>query len=218
MTHNQMTVLCADMKMDFQSKTAIVASALLYSGDDVDKLRHVHNCALQNSQLLHHDDVALAAVTSNGMSIASLPPKQRGRYEIICAAVTNSGGALAECLSEWDDLADGEQRAVLLLALASYPQAMLADVRHRNSEAFMHNAVRVCPAALQFAPEALRGHRSLVMRAVQKDGTALQYAADSCRRDPILVDAAVKENSQALEHSGEVDDKFSGRAFEYQTK
>ena len=74
-------------------------------------------------------------------------------------------------------------------------------------------AVKQDGYALQFASEALRADRGVVLAAVRQDGFAL-HASKVLRGDPEVVLAAVKENGRALRHASEAlrADRFLARA------
>lgn len=70
------------------------------------------------------------------------------------------------------------------------PQVPLTVVRATVSD----------PLQLEFASEAAREDRALVLEAVRRDGLALQFAARELRCDMELALAAVQQNPRALTH------------------
>lgn len=56
---------------------------------------------------------------------------------------------------------------------------------------------------LQYASEALKGDRDVVMEAVKYDGCSLQYASEELRGDKDVVMEAAKNDWEALQYASE---------------
>jgi hypothetical protein len=54
--------------------------------------------------------------------------------------------------------------------------------------------------ALEYADDALKANRELVLEAIKNNGTALQYADDTLKADREVVIEAVKNNGYAFEY------------------
>ena len=73
----------------------------------------------------------------------------------------------------------------------------------RNDKDIVMNAVRRNGCALKYAGETARNDKDIVMTAVKRDWRVLKYAGEEVRNDKEIVMEAVRQNGYALEYAGE---------------
>ena len=157
-------------------------------------------------------DRLLQAVAENGSLLEFVSANFKGDREIVFAAVWQDGLALRYAAHELRKDRDmvmaamhGDECWEILEASALWGLASAESGFHTDRE-LVRAAVTESPFALQFADDALRADREIVLAAVRNDDSdeahALQFADDELRSDREIVLAAVRKNPTAIAHIG----------------
>lgn len=155
---------------------------------------------IPKNYLLSNIDVCMAAVTSYGPSIESLPEEVQSNKEIQLAAVTNEGFALANIPKE-------DVNPTLCMVAVKQNGKVLRVVPFRFRLYYADiclEAVKQNEEAMKHVPSELHDHNivkyNLVcMEAVSKKGEVLRFIPIEYRTVPICV-AAVKQYQPAIIH------------------
>jgi hypothetical protein len=155
--------------------------------------------ALQHASIeLRADrEVVVAAVTNIGHALEHAAEEWRGDCDVVWQAICRSPMALAHVSSELQDnqnlvmMAVSKNGAALQFA-SSRLRAMsdVAQIAVRRSVTAQSRASEVA-VALQHSDVSLRGNKSLVLAAVERDGLSLRFACPELQKDPEVVQAAV---------------------------
>ena len=157
-------------------------------------------------------DRLLQAVAENGSLLEFVSANFKGDREIVFAAVWQDGLALRYAAHELRKDRDmvmaamhGDECWEILEASALWGLASAESGFHTDRE-LVRAAVTESPFALQFADDALRADREIVLAAVRNDDSdeahALQFADDELRSDREIVLEAVRKNPTAIAHIG----------------
>jgi hypothetical protein len=155
-------------------------------------------------------DRLLQAVAENGSLLEFVSANFKADREIVFAAVWQDGLALRYAALELRKDRDmvmaamhGDECWEILEASAQWGLASAQSGFHTDRE-LVRAAVLESPFALQFADDALRADREIVLAAVRNDDSdeahALQFADDELRSDREIVLAAVRKNPTAIAH------------------
>ncbi len=116
-------------------------------------------------------EVALAAVSSSGMSLSQMPGFADDG-DVVEAAIASNAGALC-----------------------------YAGERFRSDVAFASRALQSCGSALEYVSPMLKGNPAVVMAALSNDGLALEHASEDMRSDAAVVVAAITQNGSAISYA-----------------
>tara|TARA_B100000795_G_scaffold20659_1_gene13790 strand:- start:115 stop:948 length:834 start_codon:yes stop_codon:yes gene_type:complete len=155
-------------------------------------------------------DRLLQAVAENGSLLEFVSADFKADREIVFAAVWQDGLALRYAAHELRKDRDmvmaamhGDDCWEILEASVQWGLASAQSGFHTDRE-LVRAAVIESPFALQFADDALRADREIVLAAVRNDDSdeahALQFADDELCSDREIVLAAVRKNPTAIAH------------------
>ena len=155
--------------------------------------------ALQHASIeLRADrEVVVAAVSNNGHALEHAAKELCGDWDVVWQAIRRSPMALAHVALELQDDRDLVMFAVskngAALQFASPRLRAMSDVAQiavrRNVAA--QSRVSEVAVALQHSHVSLRGDKSLVLAAVERDELSLRFACPELQLDPDVVQAAV---------------------------
>lgn len=145
-------------------------------------------------QMRFCEDVALKAVSKDGLALGYFSEDLRANFKIVLVAVKSNGLALQHASSPLQaDL------KVVSTACARCAQALnYADPSMRNKPDLFSHIVKRNGCTLEFASVEIRGDPKLVSLAVKRDAVALTHAADSLQNNSQFVLGLLGTNGRAL--------------------
>ncbi|HCC0888482.1 TPA: DUF4116 domain-containing protein [Salmonella enterica] len=161
----------------------------------LEKINASYNALIHCSDDLKNDvEIALAAVSQEGVALKYVSDELKKNRDIVLAAVKTTGSALEFSDEEFK----GDKEVVLTAARYSCDALDFASQALKNDRGFLFAAVQQSSTALMFFPDKFTDDEELVKIAVKKNGQMLHFASDRLKDDKDLVQAAVQNDYKAL--------------------
>eukprot|EP00759_Apiculatamorpha_spiralis_P029870 PhF_6_TR31821/c0_g1_i1/m.47017 len=180
--------------------------------------------AFASEEICRHKEVALTAVSQNGLALEYFPTLNDDEM-VVTAAVRQNGLALtyassnivfnneriaslalshAAIQSDIEGLVKILSKNGMLLSYLPFQESSGSTSFFRRSSPGKHlfAAVRQNGMALQFLTSEFRKDKELVKAAVESSGLALQFADSTLRSDKQIVSMACNQNGFALQYAG----------------
>lgn len=145
-------------------------------------------------QMRFCEDVALHAVSKDGLALCYFSEDLRANFKVVLAAVKSNGLALQHASSSLQT-----NLKVVSAACARCAKALnYADPSMRNKSDLFSQIVNRNGCTLEFASDEIRADPKLVFLAVKRDAVALTHAADSLQNNSPFVIGLLRTNGRAL--------------------
>jgi hypothetical protein len=145
-------------------------------------------------------DVALKAVSLNGMALQFCPPELQNSPAVVRAALEQTSFAMRYASDE----VKASRDVIMAAVSASGKMLVHAHPSLREDEEVVLAAVKQDGMALGYASEELRARSELVRVAVAGNGGALRYASSQIRANRELVLLAIEQDAKAVQYASTV--------------
>ena len=144
-------------------------------------------------------EVALEAVSVNGMLLEWFDDKIKDDYEIVKKAVEQNGKALQFASEYWRNSIKIARVAVA----ETWESLQYASEKMKNNRSLVLKAIDIDSRAFQYASEELKNDKDIVLEAVKGCGWLLQYASPDMKKDIDVCIEAVRQNPKSIEYVNE---------------
>lgn len=148
-----------------------------------------------SQQLRGDKQVVLEAVSRNGLSLRHATPAIRFDRGVVLAAIRECPMALEHA---HDSLRHEHDIILTAVRLSVRAVECIADEMKRNTD-FACDVVSAFPAALLYLPIQITGSRSIIRKALRRNGDVLRFAI-GWHRDPEMALTAIQQAPQAVHH------------------
>jgi uncharacterized membrane protein YqjE len=140
-------------------------------------------------------EVALAAVTNEGMTLKFASPELKSDKEVVLASVKQNGSAL-----EFASLELKSDKEVVLSSVKQNGSALeFASLELKSDKEVVLAAVTNKGMALEFASPELLANKEIVLVAVSQNCNVFKYLSDEFKRDPEIVLATLTHSQGEYE-------------------
>lgn len=160
-------------------------------------IRIVVSCLeFAHENLKKDKNLALMAVSQNGMALQFVDPSLQNDKEVVIISISQCGEAFkfASPLLQKD-----KELALIAFHQSPYFFSKSAAAIFLQNEVFVVLAVSLNGELLFFADEILKDKKNVVLKAVQQNGLCLEFVSDRLKKCKEVVSMAVKNNGLSLQ-------------------